>query len=190
VPHDDPAIVGARRGLRLGWYSDLGSVERRTYWACFEGSALDSMDTTIYALVIPTLLPQKIGWRVFFALGIISALLIFFIHRLVPESGIYAEAKAARAAGENVAPLGDLHPTHPARTATALIMSTGIFGGGLGSVLPATVGVLATAIPLGIAMRVCTLTAYAVAFGAVIVLPDTKGLELRGATLGTAAATR
>ena len=51
-----PAIAGARRGPRLGWYSDLTSVERRTYWACFAGYALDSMDTTIYALVIPTLI--------------------------------------------------------------------------------------------------------------------------------------
>jgi MFS family permease len=49
-----PAIAGARRGPRLGWYSDLTSVERR--WACFAGYALDSMDTTIYALVIPTLI--------------------------------------------------------------------------------------------------------------------------------------
>ena len=42
--------------MRLGWYSNLTSVERRTYWACFAGFALDSMDTTIYALVIPALI--------------------------------------------------------------------------------------------------------------------------------------
>jgi MFS family permease len=42
--------------MRLGWYSDLNPVERRTYWACFGGYALDSMDTTIYALVIPALI--------------------------------------------------------------------------------------------------------------------------------------
>ena len=42
--------------MSLGWYSKLNSVERRTYWACFGGFALDSMDTTIFALVLPTLI--------------------------------------------------------------------------------------------------------------------------------------
>ena len=42
--------------MRFGWYSDLTPVERRTYWACFGGFGLDSMDTTMYALVIPSLI--------------------------------------------------------------------------------------------------------------------------------------
>ncbi|AYD04879.1 MFS transporter (plasmid) [Neorhizobium sp. NCHU2750] len=42
--------------MRLGWYSDLNTTERRTYWACFAGFGLDSMDSTIYALVIPALI--------------------------------------------------------------------------------------------------------------------------------------
>ncbi len=42
--------------IRYGWYSDLTPVEKRTYWACFGGFALDSMDTTIYALVMPVLI--------------------------------------------------------------------------------------------------------------------------------------
>jgi MFS family permease len=42
--------------MRFGWYSDMSRVERNTYWACFGGLALDSMDTTIYALVIPVLI--------------------------------------------------------------------------------------------------------------------------------------
>lgn len=42
--------------MKLGWYSDLTPVERRTYWACFGGFGLDSMDTTMYALVIPSLI--------------------------------------------------------------------------------------------------------------------------------------
>ncbi|WP_397448594.1 MFS transporter [Pseudomonas sp. NA-150] len=42
--------------MRLGWYSDLSVGERRTYWACFGGFTLDSMDSTIYALVMPVLL--------------------------------------------------------------------------------------------------------------------------------------
>src|SRR3954465_4671984 len=42
--------------MALGWYSELNPVEKRTYWACFAGLALDSMDHTIYALVIPALM--------------------------------------------------------------------------------------------------------------------------------------
>ena len=41
---------------RLGWYSELSSREKLTYWACFGGLGLDAMDTTIYALVMPTLI--------------------------------------------------------------------------------------------------------------------------------------
>jgi hypothetical protein len=42
--------------MRLGWYSELTAPERRTFWACFGGFGLDSMDTTMYALVIPSLI--------------------------------------------------------------------------------------------------------------------------------------
>ncbi|MDN3235609.1 MFS transporter [Pseudomonas sp. WAC2] len=42
--------------MRLGWYSHLDKREKRTYWACFGGFTLDSMDSTIYALVMPVLL--------------------------------------------------------------------------------------------------------------------------------------
>lgn len=42
--------------MRLGWYSDLTSTEKRTYWACFGGFTLDSMDSTIFALMMPVLL--------------------------------------------------------------------------------------------------------------------------------------
>ena len=42
--------------MKLGWYGGLTATEKRTYWACFGGFALDSMDTTIYALVMPVLI--------------------------------------------------------------------------------------------------------------------------------------
>ncbi|PIB70268.1 MFS transporter [Pseudomonas sp. 2995-3] len=41
---------------KFGWYSELGRKEKRTYWACFGGLALDSMDSTIFALVMPVLI--------------------------------------------------------------------------------------------------------------------------------------
>ena len=410
---------------RLGWYSRLDPVERRTYWACFAGFGLDSMDTTIYALVIPTLIatlgltrpeagylataallgtavggwgagiladrfgriailqftilwvavftfaaafansfpqlfgirflqglgyggeaavggvlisevirpelrgrvaasvqsgyavgyaisvallpviaslfPEELGWRVFFAIGIVPAGLVFFIRRLVPESGVYTDARADRArGGDDGSRFWDIFaPAHLRRTLPAVVMATGIFGGayvmitwlptylrtalglsvassagylvlnilgslvgpllygalsdrigrrrafmlflvlqagnvaiyllapigagvtialsfflgafqgalasgmlptfaelfptsirasgqgfclgggrGFGSVVPATVGLLAAGMPLGTAMGGCALCAYAVAFLAAILLPETIGIDL------------
>jgi MFS family permease len=239
---------------RLGWYCALTSVEKRTYWACFAGFGLDSMDSSIYALVIPALIatlglshseagylataallgtaiggwgagiladrigrvhvlqltivwvaiftliaaaansfwhlfgirflqglgyggeaavggvlisevirpalrgrvaasvqsgyavgyaisvgllpiissmfPEQIGWRVFFAIGVIPALLVFFIRRLVPESGVYVDAKAARSKGVEAPPFWEIFArAHLRRTLAAVIMATGIFGG-------------------------------------------------------------
>jgi MFS family permease len=42
--------------MKIGWYSDLTPVERRTYWACFGGYTLDSLDSTMYALLAPVLI--------------------------------------------------------------------------------------------------------------------------------------
>src|SRR5579863_4882221 len=39
----------------LGWYHELSTKERRTFWACFVGWALDAMDVQLYSLVIATL---------------------------------------------------------------------------------------------------------------------------------------
>lgn len=407
--------------MRFGWYSELDPVERRTYWACFAGFGLDSMDSTIYALVIPALIatigltrpeagylataalvgsaiggwgagiladrvgrvrilqltifwvaictlaaafasgfntlfairflqglgyggeaavggvlisevvrpalrgrvaasiqssyavgyaisvallpvisslfPEEIGWRVFFAIGIIPAFLVFFIRRLVPESGVYRQTKAK---GAETPPIWEIFKgAHLRRTLAAVIMSTGIFGGaytmitwlptylrtalnltvttsagylamnilgslvgplcygwlsdrigrrpafmtflvlqsinagiyllapiganttivlsfflgafqgalasgmlptfaelfptniraggqgfclsggrGFGSVVPATVGMLAATHPLGLAMGACALVSYAVAFLAAIALPETSGTDL------------
>jgi len=38
------------------WFSSLKVRERRTFWACFTGWALDAMDVQLYAVVIPTLI--------------------------------------------------------------------------------------------------------------------------------------
>jgi MFS family permease len=42
-------------GAILGWYQELSTRERRTFWACFTGWALDAMDVQLYSLVIATL---------------------------------------------------------------------------------------------------------------------------------------
>lgn len=40
----------------FGWYKELGGKERKTFWACFGGWALDAMDANLYSFVIPTLI--------------------------------------------------------------------------------------------------------------------------------------
>ncbi|WP_245504258.1 MFS transporter [Lichenihabitans psoromatis] len=39
-----------------GWFTQLSGNERRTFWACFAGWALDAMDVQLYAVVMPTLI--------------------------------------------------------------------------------------------------------------------------------------
>jgi MFS family permease len=43
------------------WFSDLNSNERRTFWACFGGWALDALNVQIYSLAAPLLI---IVWHV------------------------------------------------------------------------------------------------------------------------------
>lgn len=38
------------------WFTGLNGRERRTFWACFTGWALDAMDVQLYAVVMPTLI--------------------------------------------------------------------------------------------------------------------------------------
>ena len=40
----------------VSWWSELSPPERRTFWACFGGWALDAMDVQFYSFVIPTLI--------------------------------------------------------------------------------------------------------------------------------------
>ena len=40
----------------IDWYRDLGPAERRTFWACFGGWALDALDVQIYTFAIPALI--------------------------------------------------------------------------------------------------------------------------------------
>ena len=42
--------------MRIGWYSELNTNERRTYLACFWSYALESMDAQMFAIAIPALI--------------------------------------------------------------------------------------------------------------------------------------
>ena len=46
VIHDSPT----------GWYRELQSGEKRTFWACFGGWALDAMDVQIFSFAIPAII--------------------------------------------------------------------------------------------------------------------------------------
>lgn len=40
----------------MGWYSELDTRQRSSFWACFGGWALDALDVQIYALVLPVIM--------------------------------------------------------------------------------------------------------------------------------------
>lgn len=40
----------------LEWYRQLASGERRTFWACFGGWAMDAMDVSLFSFLIPALI--------------------------------------------------------------------------------------------------------------------------------------
>ena len=39
-----------------GWYAALTPKEKRTFWACFGGWALDAMDVQIFSFAIPAII--------------------------------------------------------------------------------------------------------------------------------------
>ena len=53
---DSAASTAASAGGLFRWYREISSQERRTFWSCKVGYALDAMDTQILSFVIPTLI--------------------------------------------------------------------------------------------------------------------------------------
>ena len=41
----------------MSWYNTMTPTQKKTFWACFLGWALDAMDVQMFAFVIPTLMP-------------------------------------------------------------------------------------------------------------------------------------
>ena len=48
--------AGLGRLMVIDWYRESAPVERRTFWACFGGWALDALDVQMFSLVIPALI--------------------------------------------------------------------------------------------------------------------------------------
>ena len=54
-----PAVpAGGRRVSPIAWYREMAAGQRRTFWACYGGHALDAMDTQLYSWVLPALLSE------------------------------------------------------------------------------------------------------------------------------------
>ncbi|MGL6156494.1 MAG: MFS transporter, partial [Ralstonia mannitolilytica] len=53
---DTTAPSAANPGGLFRWYREISPQERRTFWSCKVGYALDAMDTQILSFVIPTLI--------------------------------------------------------------------------------------------------------------------------------------
>ncbi|HEU0230962.1 MAG TPA: MFS transporter, partial [Burkholderiaceae bacterium] len=42
----------------FSWFKEVSSNERRTFWACFGGWALDALDVQMFSLVIPAIIAE------------------------------------------------------------------------------------------------------------------------------------
>src|SRR6185436_9885384 len=49
-------VVESHPPDRAMWFRSMSPRERRTFWACFSGWALDAMDVQLYAVIMPTLI--------------------------------------------------------------------------------------------------------------------------------------
>ena len=73
---DSPSAAGAASGSGLAeFYRDMTAPERRTFWACFGGWALDGMDFMIYPLVLSSVMAL---WQVDKAVAGLAVTLTLF----------------------------------------------------------------------------------------------------------------
>ena len=129
------AVVRTLQGLGYGGEAAVGGVLVAEMVApALRGrvtSAVQSGYAVGYGLAVAAfplvfaMAPEAMAWRVFFALGLIPAVFVIFIRRLVPESPLYL--KTAKPKGVSLAAI--FGPAHLKRTLIATLMSTGIFGG-------------------------------------------------------------
>lgn len=96
------------------------------------GASIQSGYALGYAIsltVLPVLLnffPQEIAWKFFFLIGIVPAILVWFIRRLVPESPIFSQSEP-RQQKRNITDI--FQRRHRRITVTATLLASGIFGG-------------------------------------------------------------
>lgn len=76
--------------------------------------------------VLFNFLPEDVAWRAFFAIGLLPALLIWFIRRLVPESAAFNQG---RKNGNRLDVRAIFAPGHRRVTIISTVLASGIFGG-------------------------------------------------------------
>jgi MFS family permease len=134
------AFVRTMQGLGYGGEAAVGGVlvsevvaphlRGRVAASVQSGYAVGYALSVLAFPIIFQLAPEAIAWRVFFALGLLPAIFIFFIRRLVPESAIFVDAQKLAAKQARPNPLwGIFAREHLRTTVIATVMSTGIFGG-------------------------------------------------------------
>jgi MFS family permease len=95
-------------------------------WAIGYGLAV------LISVVLFTQLPPDIGWRVFFFIGLIPALLVLWIRRNITEAPLFAEEQRGRAAARapgGASLWGIFGRAALPTTLKATLLTTGIYGG-------------------------------------------------------------
>jgi MFS family permease len=135
-------LLIARAGLGLGFGGEwaagavlMGEVIRAEYrgravgcvqsaWAVGWGLAV------LGQAVLYALLPPELAWRWLFGLGVLPALLVFFLRRFVEEPAIARSARALQAAGGGHPRIWEIfHPRILRTTLLATVFGVGVQGG-------------------------------------------------------------
>ena len=133
-------IVRGLQGLGFGGEWAVGSVLMgEAIRAKYRGKAVGSVQggwaigwavTAVAYTVLFSLLPAEIAWRALFWIGILPALLVFYIRRHVPEPEIFRRTLASeKAAGEGSHFLEIFSPSLLKTTALAAVLAIGAQGG-------------------------------------------------------------
>ncbi|HVJ54627.1 MAG TPA: MFS transporter [Aliidongia sp.] len=105
-------------------------VRGRVVGAVQAGWALGYGLAVLLSYVLFTQLPQDVGWRVFFFLGLLPAILVLWIRRNISEAPIFAEDQRSGAAAPERAKLWEIFsPEALPTTIKATLLTTGIYGG-------------------------------------------------------------
>jgi MFS family permease len=109
----------------------LGSVQ--SAWAVGWGSAV------ILSTLVSLWLPQELGWRVLFAVGVLPALLVIYLRRSIPEPDTLARAAESPAERKRGPLIGIFAPEVFRMTAIGGLLGVGAHGGfyALNTFLPA-----------------------------------------------------
>lgn len=133
-------VLRALQGLGFGGEWAVGSVlmgeiirseyRGRAVGTVQSGWAIGWGLAAIAYTVMFSLLPEELAWRSLFWIGILPALLVFFVRKHVPEPDVYQQTKAMISKGEKHASLLEIFsPSLLKTTMFAALLCTGMQGG-------------------------------------------------------------